>query len=263
MPEIISLEPEFYPIERLLIAGPAADVVPMADHARQAGHSPTLLLSNQEATEIKTSYPVLDAEEPVSDEEFVVAVELHCVDLQAKAEMLYALEDILGESVPILSLTMAISTSELGRELLMPERLVGVSMLPPFADCSLAEIMPSLATDKITIRTAERFFESLNLKTERVADSPGGVLVRTVCCLINEAAFALQDRIATAEEIDKAMLLGVNYPAGPLAWGDKIGLDKVVAVMDGLFAEFKEERYRATPLLRRLVRAGIGFHERT
>ena len=185
-----------------------------------------------------------------------MALELHCTELQTKAETLYYLEDALGENVPIVSLTMAISTSELARELLMPERIVGVSLLPPFAESTFAEIMPSMFTDKATIRTAERFFESLGLRTERVGDSPGGVLVRTVCCLVNEAALALQDKIATAEEIDQAMLLGVNYPSGPLAWGDKIGLDRVLAVMDGLYAEFKEERYRTTPLLRKLVRAG-------
>ena len=79
---------------------------------------------------------------------------------------------------------------------------------------------------------------------------------RTVCCLVNEAAFALGERVAAAEEIDRAMQLGVSYPQGPLAWGDQIGLDRVLAVLDGLYAEYKDERYRPAPLLRKLVRAG-------
>jgi 3-hydroxybutyryl-CoA dehydrogenase len=87
------------------------------------------------------------------------------------------------------------------------------------------------------------------------------VLARTVCCLINEAAFALQESIAPSQDIDTAMKLGVNYPNGPLAWGDQIGLDKVEAVMDGLYAWFKEERYRCCPLVKRLVRNGQGFLE--
>jgi 3-hydroxybutyryl-CoA dehydrogenase len=117
------------------------------------------------------------------------------------------------------------------------------------------------------LHTAQRFCESIGLKTYQVEDAPGGVLARTVCCLINEAAAALQESIATAAEIDQAMKLGLNYPDGPLAWGDKLGLDRVLAVLDGLYAEYKEERYRPSPFLRKLVRAGLtgprtgqGFH---
>jgi 3-hydroxybutyryl-CoA dehydrogenase len=259
MPEFTLQEPEFYPFERILIAGPIADVLPLADRARQAGHTAALLLSPEEAAENKTSYRILTTDDPLADDEFDIAFDLYCTDLQAKAEALYYFEDSLDESVPILSLTIAISTSELARELLMPERFLGVSLLPPFAETSFAELMPCAATQKAVMRTAERFFESLNLKTAKIADSPGGVLARTVCCMINEAAFALQDRITSAEQIDKAMLLSLDLPNGLLQWAEKIGIEKVAAVMDGLYSEFKEERYRIAPLLKRLIRASSGF----
>jgi 3-hydroxybutyryl-CoA dehydrogenase len=83
-----------------------------------------------------------------------------------------------------------------------------------------------------------------------------GVLERIVCQVINECAFALGEGVGSAQDIDTGMVLGLNYPRGPLAWADEIGLDHVLAVLDGLWEEYREERYRAAPELKRLVRAG-------
>jgi 3-hydroxybutyryl-CoA dehydrogenase len=82
------------------------------------------------------------------------------------------------------------------------------------------------------------------------------VLGRIVCQLVNEAAFALREGVGSAEDIDAGMLLGLNYPHGPLGWADAIGLDHVLAVLDALADEYREERYRAAPLLRHQVWAG-------
>ncbi|HEY2283122.1 MAG TPA: 3-hydroxyacyl-CoA dehydrogenase NAD-binding domain-containing protein [Solirubrobacteraceae bacterium] len=89
-----------------------------------------------------------------------------------------------------------------------------------------------------------------------VRPSGGGVLERIVCQVINECAFALGEGVGSAQDIDTGMVLGLNYPRGPLAWADEIGLDHVLAVLDGLWEEYREERYRAAPVLRRLVREG-------
>jgi 3-hydroxybutyryl-CoA dehydrogenase len=99
-----------------------------------------------------------------------------------------------------------------------------------------------------------------------VGDAPGLVLGRIVCQLVNEAAFALREGVGSAEDVDAGMLLGLNHPHGPLHWGDTIGLDHVLSVLDALWEETREERYRACPDLRarvwdgRLgVRTGAGF----
>jgi 3-hydroxyacyl-CoA dehydrogenase len=90
----------------------------------------------------------------------------------------------------------------------------------------------------------------------QASPAAGGVLERILCQVINECAFALGEGVGSAEDIDTGMVLGLNYPRGPLAWADEIGLDRVLAVLDGLWEEYREERYRAAPALRRRVRAG-------
>jgi len=90
----------------------------------------------------------------------------------------------------------------------------------------------------------------------KVAPAAGGVLERIVCQVINECAFALGEGVGSAQDIDTGMVLGLNYPRGPLVWADELGLDRVLAVLDGLWEEYREERYRAAPALRGRVRAG-------
>ncbi|MBX5442383.1 MAG: 3-hydroxybutyryl-CoA dehydrogenase [Solirubrobacteraceae bacterium] len=144
---------------------------------------------------------------------------------------------------------------------------VGFHALPPLAPGGVVELTRSRDSAGRAAQAAEAFFHSLGLRTEWVADAPGLVLGRIVCQLVNEAAFAVGEGVASPEDVDTGMVLGLNHPRGPLRWGDEIGLDHVLAVLDALHDELREERYRAAPLLRRLVAegrtgvlAGEGFH---
>jgi 3-hydroxybutyryl-CoA dehydrogenase len=103
---------------------------------------------------------------------------------------------------------------------------------------------------------AERFFQALGKHVAWVGDAPGLVLGRIVCQVINESAFALGEGVGSAHDIDTGMLLGLSHPRGPFEWADAIGLDHVLTVLDALCSEYREERYRPAPALRRLVRAG-------
>jgi 3-hydroxybutyryl-CoA dehydrogenase len=133
---------------------------------------------------------------------------------------------------------------------------IGFHILEPPADARLVELTAGEFAPQDARDAAESYFAGLGLHVEWVGDGPGLVLGRIVCQLVNEAAFALQKGVGKAEDIDTAMRLGFNFPRGPLEWGDAIGLDHVLSVLDALRDELGEERYRAAPLLRRMVAEG-------
>jgi 3-hydroxybutyryl-CoA dehydrogenase len=133
---------------------------------------------------------------------------------------------------------------------------VGFHVLPPLAQAGLVELTRSERSSPGAEARAERFFAALGKHVAWVGDAPGLVLGRIVCQLVNEAAFALGEGVGGARDIDTGMTLGLNHPRGPLEWADAIGLDHVLAVLEALWGEYREERYRPAPALARLVRAG-------
>ena len=106
---------------------------------------------------------------------------------------------------------------------------------------------------EITGDAGERAFQGLGLHTARVQSSPGGVLPRIVCQLVNECAFALGEGVGSEQDIDTGMVLGLNHPRGPLSWGREIGFGNVLELLDTLCDVYREERYRPAPALRRLA----------
>jgi 3-hydroxybutyryl-CoA dehydrogenase len=146
---------------------------------------------------------------------------------------------------------------------------VGFHVLPPFANARAVELTRTESSSPLVAQRAEHFFAALGRHVEWVGDAPGLVLGRIVCQLVNEAAFALGEGVGDARDIDLGMVLGLSHPRGPLEWADAIGLEHVLAVLNGLATEYREERYRAAPALRRLVAEGRlgasadgpGFHD--
>ena len=145
---------------------------------------------------------------------------------------------------------------------------VGFHVLPPFADAQLVELTRTESSSPLAAQRAERFFAALGKHVAWVGDAPGLVLGRIVCQVINEAAFALGEGVGSARDIDLGMVLGLSHPRGPFEWADMIGLDHVLAVLSALGAEYREERYRPAPALRRLNAegrlgrsSGAGFFE--
>ncbi len=133
---------------------------------------------------------------------------------------------------------------------------VGFHALPPLPESQLVELTRGPDSTQAAADAAEHLFATLGKHTLWVGDAPGLVLGRIICQVINECAFAFGDGVGTAADIDTGMIHGLNYPRGPLAWADAIGLDHVLAVLDALVDERGEERYRAAPALRRLVLSG-------
>jgi 3-hydroxybutyryl-CoA dehydrogenase len=133
---------------------------------------------------------------------------------------------------------------------------VGFHALAPLVESRLIELTRSAGASEATARRAESFFRSLGKHVEWVGDAPGLVLGRIVCQLVNEACFAVSEGVGSPEDVDTAMRYGYNWPRGPLEWADEIELDQVLATLDALQEELREERYRAAPLLRRMVAEG-------
>jgi 3-hydroxybutyryl-CoA dehydrogenase len=133
---------------------------------------------------------------------------------------------------------------------------VGFHALPPFASTALVELTRGPDSSQSAATAAEEFFHSLSRHVTWVRDAPGLTLGRIVCQLINEAAFALGDGVASAEDIDLGTRAGLNYPQGPLHWADTIGLDHVTATLEALIQERSPERYRIAPTLRQLTSSG-------
>jgi 3-hydroxybutyryl-CoA dehydrogenase len=132
---------------------------------------------------------------------------------------------------------------------------VGYLALPDLVSASLVELARGEVTTAETAGEAESFFASLGKHIEWVSDAPGLVLGRIVAQLVNEAHFALDAGVASAEDIDTAMRLGFNYPRGPFEWCEAIGAARVLSILDALHTELGEERYRAAPSLRRAAAA--------
>jgi len=145
---------------------------------------------------------------------------------------------------------------------------VGFHALAPLEKLRLVELTRTQASSPLAAQRAERFFAALGKHVTWVGDAPGLVLGRIVCQVINEAAFALGEGVGSARDIDLGMVLGLSHPRGPFEWADTIGLDHVMAVLDALWREYREERYRPAPALRRLLEedrlgraAGAGFFD--
>lgn len=138
-----------------------------------------------------------------------------------------------------------------------PERLVGFATFYPLKDRKLIELAAGMRTADKALEQAEQLCKNLGKEAVRVKDTAGLTFPRILSLIVNEAARSLEEGVASAEEIDIAMRLGVNYPQGPLRWADQIGLDEVLAVLEGLQRETGDDRYRPATLLKKLVTAGF------
>lgn len=175
----------------------------------------------------------------------------------AKATLLEAIgQAVSAEALILTSALTASATQASAWTACYAERVVGFGAMLPLSDTNHIELCRALQTSEAAWQQAQQFWDGLGQSTVAVGDGVGLVRARVVCCLINEATTALQEKVAAPADIDLAMKLGTNYPHGPLEWADMLGLDTVLGVMQGLYQEWGEDRYRPSPLLKRMVLAG-------
>jgi 3-hydroxybutyryl-CoA dehydrogenase len=176
--------------------------------------------------------------------------DLHLADLGAKRHFL---ENLVAEV--IFAAAVPCSATEAATWAVNPTKVLGISPIIG----GIVEVAPAMQTAPEVLERGEALLRDLGLKVVRVADGPGLVRLRTLCCLINEAVSALADGVASAADIDTALKLGANYPMGPLEWADNLTPEVVLAVMRALQYDYGEDRYRPTPLLARKVLARQNF----
>ncbi len=166
----------------------------------------------------------------------------------------------LDKAVPadtvLASNTSSISLTRIAAWVSQPQRVVGMHFMNPVPVMQLVEIIRAVQTSDDTWALVYQLSEALGKTPVTVKDGPGFVSNRILMPMINEAAFALYENLATPEDIDTVMKLGMNHPIGPLALADLIGLDTCLSIMDILYHEFRDSKYRACPLLAQLVSAG-------
>ena len=236
---------------KVVIAGESPFVEQMGQLCTQVGHNTVIYLVEDFTSALHSGFSMPEAAN------VDVAIELHNESAAAKEELLAALGAFIPPDALLLTSALATSTTQAAAWVPKPGRVVGFGMVPPLRkEGGMIELATGLQTAAASLEKAQKFIAGLGYETAVVADGPGLVRARTVCCLINEAASALLEGVATPADIDQAMKLGTNYPYGPLEWADYLGLDTVLGVMNGLFHEWGEDRYRPSPLLKRMVLAG-------
>lgn len=185
-----------------------------------------------------------------------VVVEAATERLETKLEILRQISDIVRPDAIIASNTSSISLTVLAAQVAHPERAIGMHFMNPVPVMQLVEIIRALQTNDETHSAIVGLTEKLGKVPVTVKDAPGFVSNRVLMPMINEAIFCLHEGLATPEAIDTVMKLGMNHPIGPLALADLIGLDTCLSIMDVLYHEFRDSKYRACPLLVQMVAAG-------
>ena len=175
---------------------------------------------------------------------------------EVKQRILKKVDELARPGVIIASNTSSISITKLAAATSRPGKFIGMHFFNPVPVMALVELTRGLLTEDATVDTAKALVKTLG-KTAIVAkNSPGFIVNRILCPMINEAVFALQEGIASAEDIDEAVKLGCGYPIGPLALADLIGLDVMLAVMEVFYRDFNDPKYRPALLLKEMVAAG-------
>ena len=185
-----------------------------------------------------------------------LVIEAATENLELKLRILKQVDALATPDTILASNTSSISITALAAVVSRPERFIGMHFFNPVPLMALVELIRGLQTSEATVAAVRAFAGRLGKTPIVVRNSPGFVVNRILCPMINEAIFALQEGLASAEDIDNGMRLGCNHPIGPLALADMIGLDVMLAVMNVFYADFNDPKYRPAPLLKEMVAAG-------
>lgn len=176
--------------------------------------------------------------------------------MYVKKRIFKSLDNICSKKSIFTSNTSSLSITKLASFVSHPERFIGMHFFNPPQIMELVELIKGIDTSQQTFKTVERVCSHLNKTSVEIKDFPGFVANRMLIPMLNEAMFTLMNGVASKEEIDTVMKLGMRHPMGPLELADFIGLDVVLHIMENLYEEYEDSKYRVCPLLKKMVEAG-------
>jgi 3-hydroxybutyryl-CoA dehydrogenase len=185
-----------------------------------------------------------------------LVIEAVIENMDMKKELYGELDRVCGPDTVIASNTSGLSITEMASATKRPDKVVGMHFFNPVPVMKLVEVIMGTSTSKETFQLIMDITRKMGKEPIAVNEAPLFVVNRILVPMINEAAFVLMEGVAGLEDIDKGMMLGANHPIGPLALADLVGLDVLLAVQDTLYKETGDSKYRACPLIRKMVRAG-------
>ena len=185
-----------------------------------------------------------------------LVIEAVTENMSIKHDTFKQLDAVCKDETIFATNTSSLSITEIASVLKNPGRLIGLHFFNPVPMMKLVEVIKGQLTSEEIYTETRKLMEDIGKVPVTVEEAPGFVVNRILIPMINEGVGILADGVATASEIDEAMKMGANHPMGPLALGDLVGLDVCLAIMDVLYKEFGDSKYRAHPLLRKMVRSG-------
>ncbi len=186
-----------------------------------------------------------------------VIIEAAVENMEMKKKIFAELDQVCKPEAILATNTSSLSITEIASATNRPHKVIGMHFFNPVPVMKLVEIIKGIATSEETKSTIMDLTKAIGKTPVEVEEAPGFVVNRILIPMINEAVGILGDGVATVEDIDEAMKLGANHPIGPLALADLIGNDVCLAIMETLFNEFGDAKYRPHPLLKKMVRGGI------
>jgi len=213
-----------------------------------------LITDMQKAEILGRILPTIDMEEHIADVDLVI--EAATENAKIKKDLFRLFDEKTKTDCILASNTSSISLTEIGAVTKRPDKVIGMHFFNPVPVMKLVEIIRGLATSNESYLQIRTLAEKLGKTPVEVNDYPGFVSNRVLMPMINEAVYCLMEGVATAEAIDTVMKLGMAHPMGPLTLADFIGLDVCVDILDVMYKGFGDPKYRACPLLKKMVTAG-------
>ena len=196
-----------------------------------------------------------DTYEDLKDCDLIIEAIAENMDL--KKSVFKALDSICKEETILATNTSSLSITEIANATNRPDKVIGMHFFNPVPVMKLVEVIKGISTSEETKNAIFEMTAKVDKTPVEIEEAPGFVVNRILIPMINEAIGIYAEGIASAEDIDDSMKLGANHPMGPLALGDLVGLDVCLAIMDVLYEEFGDSKYRAHPLLRKMVRGNV------